>query len=962
MAVIISDSNNAKYGTGVGAIVLNSGGSGYSATDVLTLNAGDTNSTLVVDSVDGSGAVVTFHRTATGSGYSTTTGVGVTGGGGSLATFDITVQAGLGTTNGWYRVEASNFNLYGTRNTTYALTSERTIAVTFANAGNCQGLYLCLWNSTTSSPIDRDVVVKLQEFVGSVWTDRASVTMTDDEICGTKIANSHRRAAYFKAFKFASPYAVDTTASKWRFSVIQSGGTYGTWNLMTYNGTNPFYATWCDTQISANDNDVFIIDAPIVIDKSITMDGPAAATGGFTSAAMCCCISSNTANPEPENIALLTWELDPPQSFTLTYKGVITLGNDSAIRIGTEIKPIPYAQQAIVSHPTPTVTGYAYNITTPFDGPTRYCQRSSFFAYGEIPADKYAILASDAAIGQKNIVTTVDMSSKWSIGDHLYIGKRDGINGGATTEHTIGSISGTTITLTANLATGKANAGGQVLRKEGYGVKFIGTSNYSIYLALSAPASFCLSGVLLDLYTYFVTNGVTDGVDYASAENTYSSKNIVNDCFHSGNTSNGIHQLFVPRLGFEMKRNMMGFGTFVSNSGNGVYAFQRPLYISGTLDISDNRIVGLGRDYGLSFISTSSLIKVLFKNNTIENSYSSNYYAIQVYGVNSEYTGNTFWNVGSTSNGGSLMITRCINTVLGNNTFNGNTLGYSFYDGGFCIGTYSENDVFNSVADNTADIYYGAGGYFDFEFKNANEIKTITSTYQTLMNENSKVRYTTYNSTTNDDKITDSYGDFQRCGDGLTDTTVHTSGTGKFSLRFEPKTSTNLLKWTQTIPTGNIQNKTAGFAVWVKINAEAYWAGTKRMPRLNINYDDGTVVYAEAAQTTDWQLLFVPVTPTTTFGQITVYVDGYTDATTTDAYFYVDDMSVFYPPGVQLDLGGMDLWANALPITPCIATNLTAADVWNVQTDTLTTAGSVGKLAVETEKKVDDNQALIISL
>ena len=40
----------------------------------------------------------------------------------------------------------------------------------------------------------------------------------------------------------------------------------------------------------------------------------------------------------------------------------------------------------------------------------------------------------------------------------------------------------------------------------------------------------------------------------------------------------------------------------------------------------------------------------------------------------------------------------------------------------------------------------------------------------------------------------------------------------------------------------------------------------------------GTVTYAEATATTDWQVLTVTFTPTTTYGLIQVYIDGYTDA------------------------------------------------------------------------------------
>jgi hypothetical protein len=134
----------------------------------------------------------------------------------------------------------------------------------------------------------------------------------------------------------------------------------------------------------------------------------------------------------------------------------------------------------------------------------------------------------------------------------------------------------------------------------------------------------------------------------------------------------------------------------------------------------------------------------------------------------------------------------------------------------------------------------------------------------------------------------------------------------------------------QTIPTGNIQNKDMMVGVWCYINNANFWSGTNRMPRLTINYDNGTTAYAEAAQLAgEWQFLFVPFKPTTTYGQIIAKLDCATDQTGANAYVYFTDWSVLYPAGVYLNLGKQDLWANALPVVPSIATIGTAQDVWN---------------------------------
>ena len=89
-------------------------------------------------------------------------------------------------------------------------------------------------------------------------------------------------------------------------------------------------------------------------------------------------------------------------------------------------------------------------------------------------------------------------------------------------------------------------------------------------------------------------------------------------------------------------------------------------------------------------------------------------------------------------------------------------------------------------------------------------------------------------------------------------------------------------------------------AVWCKINNAAFYAGTHQKPRLSITYDNATTVYTEAAASTDWQLLAVNFTPTTTYGQITVELSCRTDAVGANAYVYFDDWSILYPASYVL--------------------------------------------------------------
>jgi hypothetical protein len=131
-------------------------------------------------------------------------------------------------------------------------------------------------------------------------------------------------------------------------------------------------------------------------------------------------------------------------------------------------------------------------------------------------------------------------------------------------------------------------------------------------------------------------------------------------------------------------------------------------------------------------------------------------------------------------------------------------------------------------------------------------------------------------------------------------------------------------------------------SVWVKINSSTYFAGTHQKPRLTVDYDNGTTAYTEAIASTGWQLLSLSFTPSTTYGQVKATISGYTDATSSDSWFYVDDLNIFYPPGIQIALGGLDLWADGLPITPSISTGVNAADVWNILSSMVDSSGTMG--------------------
>lgn len=90
--VLSSTSNLGNYGP-ISSSSLNSGGSGWAINDTFTVDGITSSATGVVDTVDGGGAILTYHLDALGNSYKTAIGVGISAtiGVGVDATLDLTV-------------------------------------------------------------------------------------------------------------------------------------------------------------------------------------------------------------------------------------------------------------------------------------------------------------------------------------------------------------------------------------------------------------------------------------------------------------------------------------------------------------------------------------------------------------------------------------------------------------------------------------------------------------------------------------------------------------------------------------------------------------------------------------------------------------------------------------------------------------------------------------------------------
>jgi len=216
----------------------------------------------------------------------------------------------LSDVNAFYRVEAYNLGVFST--VSVSLGSLQTVPVTFANAGNFRGVLLSLF--TTAATTNRGVAVAFQENVSGTWTTIETITLTADQIH----ASSNKLAlATFVPFRF-TPYTVTNAANKYRFTMIHSGGTTGTWYTRTSNGTAPFYAVWADNALSFTDNDCVIAEGKVTINQTATFRG-VLGTGDTTRSV--CAICVRDSNPTIDNAPTFLIP-NPASPITLTIDGL----------------------------------------------------------------------------------------------------------------------------------------------------------------------------------------------------------------------------------------------------------------------------------------------------------------------------------------------------------------------------------------------------------------------------------------------------------------------------------------------------------------------------------------------------------------------------------------------------------------------------------------------------------------
>lgn len=750
-------------------------------------------------------------------------------------------------------------------------------------------------------------------------------------------------------------------------SVVPGGLAVSTWYFVVNAGANDFEvsATSGGAKINittAGSGTWHVVcpqDAIIAKDK-VTIDCDFAFKGyigtGNTTAATCAmgCRSSETALAD---IAMFEWENPATASYMIVLDGVMFMSAWSGFRVGTDASPhdSTYPSQ-IISLVVPS-EGAASNSGIwsqkgGFEG-----MGMGFWLIGEDIGDFATTLTADASIGATSISVTDE--SKFLTGDQFTVGKEDTYGTGSIILHTVTSTSAGTINFTPALATGNRKSGASVINMYPTAVPITIRANTSNGAAwnIGVPAAMTWKNV------------TTEYIRMAETSHTYaySWPNTAEDhLFHNvvrRGSSNSL--LFLQAPVSPVGKTVTFNKCYTFYSGLVSAPIQKILGVTSATGVAGKlktgRIIFTNcrsvHSYTSGLIGPASAINEL----TIQNCSVENwlYYGTYVEGVNLIFENNTFWGQSNNSSYGAVLMDNVFSiTSWENNSYDKVYQAIYLNASRVQFGDMYDDTFGPTVASATADIILGANCFSKININSptcttAGEItfsgvslgETVDGTQIAVIDENNVA---------NVDKVYRTYENIIRTGDSLADTTVHTSGTGKFAHKINATDALEIATYKVSIPTGDISNRDMTVGVWFNIKSANYYAGTHTLPRLDIDYDNGTRVYSSALATTGWQYVTKSFRPTTAYGELTVRLLTQTDASGADADVVWDDWSVLYPQGYQLNLGGMDLAAKGLPVGPPISTSISALDVWSADPTTFG-SNTVGDLV----NRVDANASLI---
>lgn len=493
-----------------------------------------------------------------------------------------------------------------------------------------------------------------------------------------------------------------------------------------------------------------------------------------------------------------------------------------------------------------------------------------------------AINTSGSQSGTHTMNTPVitSVATGWTVGSVISVGgslTRSSTNI-FNVKRTIATISGTMITLSANLSEARVSGGKVINWSEGYGVLVKGY-NALIPGIFNNPSNLYIEGCEWRNGPYIqTTNSVHT---WCHDDATHRSQHIITNCSFN-NADNlvaryAIAGVQVPPDGIEISNNhggyliAMWYYNFSTAGSSGVSK-------SGSYVVSGNYMSNYGTSYGLGMSSaSSSVVKPIVTDNYFEAMPTG--YGLNLMGYGGEISRNTFFsNATQTVSGGylgALTLYNAINFTGTDNVFDNNLVG-------ICLTTgYQKVELTDSVygvnASNGTDITYDDGIFPDYQENSPTGAVSVSYTVSGAELSSGSIRIRDYDDTSADYRSTVAGGIYYSSSGNLVGRTTQTTNEITTEYRFL---------------SGSVSTYKVAVVLGCQIGNAAYYAGTYTLPYVSAQYGDETAVVDSASASTSAQTLVSIMNPATDSQTISVILGQKTDATGTNANITWSDLRI----------------------------------------------------------------------
>jgi hypothetical protein len=857
----------------------------------------------------------------------------------------------INTANGFVLSDKSNLGLFST--TTLALSTARTLSVTYASNHNSAGIILALYGANDVQ--SKSVSVYLQQIMGTCtvnattdevtftshgFSDGQSVMITaattqpggitvnteyfarptdssvpantfflydtaahaiaggatgkvditstgsgtltlyavrgTQTLTGASITNSNTdcRGNWVLPFSWTA-YAVDTTASKWRYLIIQSSSGTNNWALRTSDATNMFYIEFSDATATfdltaASNSDTLVCKDQVTINASATLKAQLG-TGDTTNGVCGIVCKSSTALTSTSGNENLIWENSmtgaPTSSYTLTLDGMLSaLHAHAGIRIGSSDYKVANAKQAIISMSTRTVgtttTGIYGAANTGYT--TNAEQKSSFHFFGAHAALAKCVTDALAAAGATAVTTTTDVTG-WGNGKDVVVCERNTegnqvayrtLNGAPT-----GPVSGVyTINLSSALATYSTPAGTTVMYMEDTGIKVIGDGTNKGVIELRGASNIIQEGVQFkDIHNYGSTNGSTSYEDTDNNTEWY-----FGYCTHYSTNGTILYCHFVnyvPSVGMLCEYNQ------TYNVNWGIAYFQTD--VSDAVTYDNNIITGLA----------SGGIGPAGQNAIITDNKFIGYGGLVIYSSGWTLKDNYFWGYGIYSQYAAGRPEE-----MSGNQYNSCLYTIQIYGANNVFSVKAMNSIFGNLRANTYEFYLMADSYVDWEefspTVTSGAVSVLTTSNKDAV-DGTRILFNQHNDTPTD------FRQWFRQGKVF-------SVTGN-KLKQQVLQATEVLQTPFRFGSQTVANKKMAAVANCQIQNANYYAGTYTAPTLAVYADNDLVTPLAtdvAATNTTAQVLVAVFTPTTSNNEIVPTFEIKSDGSGSDTDVHWDSLQV----------------------------------------------------------------------